>query len=127
MPAATDSTSAAAETAAIHDEAVPQLAEVKVSLLLPLITPLEYEKRFWTSHLYEAAAQDWDTVHLFMQLVSEGLYLFRFQAGVPSDVVRPFRVLTSRAFWLVLVHCVCKVVSPAAYWSCRRITQPHLR
>jgi hypothetical protein len=122
MPAATHSASAATDAAA-----VPQRSKAKVMLLVPLITPLEYEKRFWTSDLYEAAAADHDTIHLLMQLVSDGLYLVRFQAGVPADVVRPFRVLTSRAFWLVVLHCVCKLVSPRAYLQCRWITVPHLR
>jgi hypothetical protein len=102
--------------------AVTELANAKVGLLLPVIWPLEHEKHFWTSDFFLSAAEDHDTLHLFMRLIFEGLILFRLHAGVPADIVAPFRALTSKVFSLVLVHIAVKVVAPHVYMQCRWIT-----
>jgi hypothetical protein len=109
------------------DAAVSQLITAQVGLSVPIIRPLSYETRFWSSELFQAAAEGHDTLHLFMRLASECLHLFRVQAGLPADIARPFHTLTCKATALVIVHIVFKIATPAFYWDARWITILHFR
>jgi hypothetical protein len=122
MPAVTHPASSTPE-----DAAATRLADAKVGLLVPLIRPLECEKQFWTSEVFKAAAQNNDTLHLFLRLVCECLLLFRLQAGVPSDLARPFNMLTCKAIALVLVNVACKAFFPAIYMQNRWTVVTHFR
>ena len=89
--------------------APPQLRHARVGLVLPLITPLECERQFWTSKFYEAAARDHDWLHLFVRLCTEYMILVRMESGIASDVVAPFRLYTTKALSLVVVNTLLKV------------------
>jgi hypothetical protein len=105
-----------------------QLTEAHVGRLSPLITPLEYEKQFWQSQFYNNVAEAHDTLHLFLRLVRESLLLVRLQAaGVPSDIARPFNILTGKTIALIFVHIAFKALFPDMYMHVRWVLVAHGR
>jgi hypothetical protein len=104
-----------------------QLAHLKVGVLLPLIWPLEYEKRYWTSEFFRGAANGSDNLHLFIRLVFESLLLIRLVSTLPDDISAPFCSQTLKKFALLALHVAFKALSPGFYAHCRWVCVAHFR
>jgi hypothetical protein len=107
--------------------AVDQPPVPTLGLLLPVISPWDYELQFWDSPVFLRATKDTDALNLFTRVCENWLFLYRSLADIPVRAIAMMRRQGQKTFALAWLHVAAKLLAPRIYAHCRIYVVGHLR
>jgi hypothetical protein len=110
-------------TARVMEEPAPK---PRLGRFLPIIRPWGFERQFWSSPVFVAAATEIDVFNLFTRLCDTIFYMYRL-SDISPTTASMMRPPGHRTFTLALLHVALTVLAPETYAECRDVLVGHFR